>query len=80
MPTIIIGEGDGSGTVVRGRFAAAAKHDQPALRIGPDLSEIDPRAEKRAGIKAVSRAAAGTAAADVPRAGIDDQAVSVGDR
>ena len=49
------------------------------MRIGPQLPEIDPRAEKRAGIKAVRRATASIAAADVPWAGIDDQTVSVGD-
>ena len=61
------------GAVVGSRFAAAAKHDQPALRIGSDLTEIDPCAEERPGIEAVGRSAPGIATPDVPRAGIDDR-------
>ena len=56
------------------RFPAAAEDDQPTLRIGPDLAEIDARTEKLAGIERVFRATAGIAAGIMPRAGIDDQA------
>jgi len=50
------------------------------LRVGSDLAEIDAGAKEFAGIEDVVRAAAGITTGDVTRAGIDDQARSIGNR